>query len=321
MRFASEIIGLPVVALDTGDKIETVRDILYDDSSNKVVALLLDSRGSLGLGTIKTIDYYEIKSIGEDAVVVETGNSIKEQDTDMNEPAAESRAHPSAAVKGKKIMTEDGKDLGTIDDLAIDERTGRIKGYQVTGGIFADIYQGKSFVEAPQVISIGKEIVFVPNTTADAMEEKAGGFKGAVQNARDKFKGMQENSMEKGRELKARAASEKTRKDMDAAKQAVQDKAQQAAEHGHDFWENAKEKASDLKDTAMDKVEEARIKAVLGKPASRVILDKNDKAILNAGDSITNRSIERARKEGVLDILLSSASNKEPELTRKKMRA
>ena len=55
-------------------------------------------------------------------------------------------------------------------------------------------------------------------------------------------------------------------------------------------------------DQTDSKVIEQQIKAALGRPTTRVILDQDDNIILNTGDIITNRAVEAAREAGVLDV-------------------
>jgi len=67
--------------------------------------------------------------------------------------------------------------------------------------------------------------------------------------------------------------------------------------------------------------EQERIKQVLGRPVTRVILDAQDRTILNVGEIITNAAIGQARLAGVLDILFDSAYEGEPVFTTEQMRA
>ncbi len=57
------------------------------------------------------------------------------------------------------------------------------------------------------------------------------------------------------------------------------------------------------------------------RPVTRVILDPEDKVILNVGELITHRAIRQATESGVLNILLSSVYAKEPEISDKELRA
>ncbi|MDQ5852218.1 MAG: photosystem reaction center subunit H, partial [Chloroflexota bacterium] len=53
----------------------------------------------------------------------------------------------------------------------------------------------------------------------------------------------------------------------------------------------------------------------------RVILDPQDNVILNVGELITHQAVERARQAGVLDMLLSSVYEKDPEISPEELRA
>lgn len=66
--------------------------------------------------------------------------------------------------------------------------------------------------------------------------------------------------------------------------------------------------------------ERDRIKEVLGRPVTRVILDAQDRVILNVGEIITNQAVGQARLAGVLDILLDSAYRGDPQFTTDQMR-
>jgi sporulation protein YlmC with PRC-barrel domain len=110
-------------------------------------------------------------------------------------------------LKGTKIMTTDGRDLGTMIDLYFDEQSGGVEGYEVSGGVFADAYSGRSFVPAPHTIKIGEDVAFVPPETADLMEEQVGGIKGAVQSAGEQ---LQETTQTAGERLQTATQSATT---------------------------------------------------------------------------------------------------------------
>lgn len=67
---------------------------------------------------------------------------------------------------------------------------------------------------------------------------------------------------------------------------------------------------SEREEDAKREVENRRINLVVGRPVSRVILDKKDNVILNKGDIITYAAIQKAKEAGVLDNILDSAERK-----------
>jgi len=58
--------------------------------------------------------------------------------------------------------------------------------------------------------------------------------------------------------------------------------------------------------------ESDRIRRALGRPVTRVILDAEDRVILEVGATITNESIRASRAAGALDMLLDSVSMRDP---------
>jgi uncharacterized protein YrrD len=67
----------------------------------------------------------------------------------------------NSVLKETRILTTDGRDLGTMVDLYFDSETGVVEGYEVSGGLFADAYSGRSFVPTPQTLKIGKDVALV----------------------------------------------------------------------------------------------------------------------------------------------------------------
>jgi uncharacterized protein YrrD len=316
MKYASEIIGMPVVSFATGQQVEKVRDVVYNEDTNTLLALLVDEGG--WLHSARIIPFDSIKSIGEDAVVIASDAMIITVDQD---PRVASAAASNKSVKGNKVLTEDGKDLGRIDDLCIDEANGRVESYQVSGGLFADMYKGKVMVPAPTTLKVGEDVVFVPNETVQLVEEQNGGLKGAAQNAGDSLSMVGATAGDKFDQAKNVATSDHAHAKMDDFRETVQANVDDFKGKLAEAWEGTKAKSAELKGQADAKVEENRINGALGKPANRVVLDKQDNVILNVGDIITHKAVEQASAAGELDVLLNAVYAKDPELATEDMKA
>lgn len=450
MRRAKELIGLPVLTFDTGRKIREVKDILIDPEENLVLALLVDEGG--WASEAKVLPFDQIHSIGPDAVIVETERAII--------PVSASRRIHAALGKdriiiGTRVFTEDGRDLGTVDDVFLDEKTGRVSGYEVTGGFFADTARGKRFMPAPKTLTFGRDVAFVPSEVGDQMERQvtggvqaslmqaqaaagraAGGVQAAAAQAAEAARAqtdrlLRESAAQQKRYVVGKKASSTirtpegktivregetiTQSDADEAERlgvlgqmvasvvsgqamgtagqvtgAVQSQTDQllrqsstqqkryvvgkpanftvrapdgrtvvrqgdivtesdadeaeragvlgqlvvsvtgagAQAAGTQLQQGASQAFEDLRQTITgfgrgieQQAEEQSIKAALGRPVTRVILDRNDRVILNTGDIITNESIQRARNAGVLDILLRSVAAGEPSFGLEQRRA
>ena len=164
MRKGTDLIGKAVVTYDTGERIAIILDVIFDQDSNMLLGFLVDEAG--WFSSSKVIPFGSIRSIGIDAIIV----SSKDATACASEIQPIDRVlEHNNIMKGIKIISTDGRDLGTTIDLYFDELTGKIDGYEVTGGMFAD--NGHSFVPAPPTINIGKEVALVPSETADLMQE------------------------------------------------------------------------------------------------------------------------------------------------------
>ncbi len=283
MYKAGDLIGKSVVTTDQGRKIEKIHDVLFDVRSESVVGFLLQEKGLFKQALV--LPFSKVKVIGPDAVTVENENSVIMADQDEK---ISSIIESHVPLVGKKIMTEGGEFIGNVSDLFIDEKTGKIEGYEISGGMFSDAYAGKSSLPAPKTIRIGEDVIFVPNDTIDLVNEQVGGIKGTVSKAGQSAKDAATSSKQDGESLKS--------------------------EFGR-LWENVKARSSSLKEQATSKVEEQRIKNALGKPVTRIVLDEYDNVILKTGDIITNEAIEKARGSNALDMLLNSVAKSDPTFT------
>jgi len=157
MQKGTDTISLPVIAFDTGEKFDQIRDVIFGQHENRVLGFLVDERG--WFSEAKVVPFQNVQAIGPDGVIVPSKESVVIADT---EPAIKGVLEHKNVLKGTKIMTTDGCDLGTMVDLYFDEHTGAVEGYEASGGLFADAATGRSFVPAPQTLKIGQDVAFVP---------------------------------------------------------------------------------------------------------------------------------------------------------------
>jgi uncharacterized protein YrrD len=281
MRKGRDIIGKPVVSYDTGEKFDRIQDLIFDQNSNRLLGLLVDEAG--WFKDARVLPLVEIQSIGADAVIVSSKNVVVRV-SDVK-PVATILEHNNI-LKGTRIMTTDGRDLGTLIDLYFDERTGVIEGYEASGGLFADVYSGRSFIPAPQTLKIGKDVAFVPSQTAELMEEQVGGIKSAMQTASAK---VQETAQVTGDKLQefGRVAGEK---------------AQEAAQVTSDKFQEAKRSAtSTITNTIVNPEEQKAF--VVGKTAERSVSVPGGGYLVLEGQMVTQTMANSAQYLDILDDL------------------
>ncbi len=274
MRKGKDIVGKPVVAYDSGEKIETIIDLIFDQYDNRLLGFLIDEGGWFSNAKVLPLDL--VKAIGVDAVIVQSKEAIFLASTHA---AINKILENNNILNGTRIMTTDGRDLGTLIDFYFDETTGAVEGYEASGGLFADAYSGRSFVPAPQTLKIGEDVAFVPAETAGLMEEQVGGIKAAMQNASEK---IQET---------AHAAGEKFQE----TSQIAGDKLQEAG----------RVVSSKITDTIVDPAAQKAFAS--GKVAQKTIEAPDGGLLVAEGSIITSRMCDAAEHLGVLDELYRSA--------------
>jgi uncharacterized protein YrrD len=285
MRKGKDIVGKPVVAYDSGEKIETIVDLIFDQYDNRLLGFLIDEGG--WFSNAKVLPLNQVKAIGVDAVIIQSKESIAlASDHDDIHKILEN----NNILNGTRIMTTDGRDLGTLIDFYFDETTGAVEGYEASGGLFADAYSGRSFVPAPQTLKIGEDVAFVPAETAGLMEEQVGGIKAAMQNANEK---IQETAQVAGGKLQetAQVAGEK-----------IQETAQKA---GDKLQEAGRVVSSKVTDTIVDPA--AQKAFAIDKVAQKTVEAPDGGELVTEGSIITAGMCDTAEYLGVLDELYRSA--------------
>ena len=312
MRNGTDVINKPIITFLDGRQVGRVHDLIFDHKRNLILGFLADEGG--WFSSAKVLPLERVKTIGADAVVVETEDAIMlaDEHIEMREIL-----ETSMVVRGTKLMTESGKLVGTLSDLLFDEVSGRVESYEVSGGLFADMYNGRSLVPANASLRLGKDVAFVADETIDLLENQVGGLRGAAGAASESAKTAVENASEAAKGVGDSVKQSVSNVDVNAAK----DKGEQLKEGAASLWESVKTKAGEYKDVATHETEEFRIRRALGRPASRVILSKSDIVILNVGDIITHEAVQKARAAGELEVLLTSVYDKGPNLSTDEMKS
>ena len=292
MRKGKEVLGKSVVSYDTGEKFERVLDLIFDQDSNQVVGFLVRESGFLKSARVLLIE--KVRAIGPDAIIVDSADCI---DKASDIPLVASILRRNNILRGTRILTMDGRDLGTMVDLYFDEQQGTVEGYEVSGGLFADAYSGRSFVPAPAALKIGEDVAFVPVQTAELMEEQVGGIKGAVISAGDKVQETAQATGDKIQDITAATGDKLQELGSAAADQAqiASAKAQEAAAIAsvklQDAAATAGDKLQEFGNVAADKAQEASIRAQnAAAEASVQIQDAASTASLRIQDAAASTS-------------------------------
>lgn len=179
---AKQLMGHPVVALSNGERVGAIHDVVYSPAQGRLIGFTVTHGGGLfSRGETLWLAAEAIHAIGEDAVVVEAPTQLIKYEAD-----SQSVEEIGESVLGKRLMTETGKFLGNVDDVFIDRQSRRVSAYEVSGGVWQNMMKGQSAVPVQEIVSIGHDVVVVPDFVQEHVEAVTGGLAGAYEVGKEK---------------------------------------------------------------------------------------------------------------------------------------
>lgn len=354
MRKAKLVIGQDVYSLADGARVDTVKDVLVDETEDIVVGLLIDTGGLLS--TSKVIPMGAITSFGPSAVMIGSSSSIVRAETD---PQISSMLTRGGSLIGNRVVSEDGTHVGSIADLYFDETTARITGYEVSGVEHGEVMGGSLYLPLEEVRVVGRDAVVVSTALLErtrsrqlppvSAEPTDGEAPEENQDPRALLEGTRlradlvdtdgsivaANGQLITPELVDRAVANGNLETLYSAAgvqrgpaptdQVMADATATAA----DLWARFTGKLAEMTDDAGQRMDAQqtrarldRINDAIGRPVTKVFLDRDDSVILDLGDLVTHQAVQRASDAGLLDSLLDSVY-KAPDVafSRDEMRA
>lgn len=143
-----EILSLPVITLDDRKEIGEVKDIIYNPLDSKILGYLVDAGG--WLTEARGFPQSELIKIEDDCLVIKNESVIKKisQITEIK-----NAINAKADIRGFKVECQDGRCIGVIQDLLLDENSWQITGYEISDGVIQDLLDGRTTI-SNQGISI-----------------------------------------------------------------------------------------------------------------------------------------------------------------------
>ncbi|MFG2868850.1 PRC-barrel domain-containing protein [Streptomyces zaomyceticus] len=116
MPLFSQAKGRGIIGLSTAETLATVTGLAIAASPARIAALRVKTKAS---GTLVTWNH--VQTFGPDAITVRSADDFQSED-DTKTPAGK-RHDPL----GKRVLTETGQDLGTVQDIEFHAATGHIQ--------------------------------------------------------------------------------------------------------------------------------------------------------------------------------------------------
>jgi uncharacterized protein YrrD len=360
MRKLKTLIGQDLVSLADGHRVGSVTDVVIDQGHDRMIALLVREAGEGSTAQAVGIDH--VHSYGRDVIVIDREGSVQDV-PDLPEVELGISSHGS--LMGRTVLSEAGDRQGTISDVYIDEATGRVVGFEVSGGLLGDISGGRRFLPVEDIDHAVDEIVYIGSDAAASLRVSATQAMPGVAVAGETAPAQEASAGEAGADLVGRrsgadvtdetgsilvadgqriseevVARARRSDNVEALRMAAAagDAAERervvgaAVEQTRDavgsLWDRFTRMLTEATEASGQRHDEQRAKARLaeindavGRPVTKVVLDRSDDVVLNLGDIITHEAVQRAHEAGVLDSLLASAYRGEVSFERDEMKA
>ena len=186
---ASDIMKLPVVAIDVGDAVADIKDVVYGADHGEVFGFTLNKRGFLAGPMKRTLHWTDITGLGRHAVMIETADEATLRPMKGDDVGAMAK-QKDRAVLGTDVLSETGTRLGHITDVIV--MCGgppEVVGYEIEASETMGPRAGKRvLIPLPDTLSISGEALLVPAAAESFVADDLAGFGASVEQFRAQLK-------------------------------------------------------------------------------------------------------------------------------------
>ncbi|GAE27334.1 hypothetical protein JCM9140_3468 [Halalkalibacter wakoensis JCM 9140] len=149
MKKSVEIIGLPLISIQDGQKVGTVKTLIINPDEKSIDFLTVQNEN--WQVTMKAVPFKKIIGVGDYAVTIEQENNI----IDITEiPIANTLVNRNIKMIGNKVMTRKGELLDEVVEFYVDDETGKISAIELDNA-------ENTVLPFEYVVTIGKEMIIV----------------------------------------------------------------------------------------------------------------------------------------------------------------
>lgn len=156
--------GLAVVAVQDGQRLGEVSDILLSPGDRRVVRLQISS-GGLFSGRTTLVEMDAVSSIGPDAVMIPGRDAVRAESEESSRELLSLREFTSL-----RVVSDQGRLLGTVAGAEVETPSGRLATIEFAPVGLSGLFGRRQSIPIEQVISIGRDVVVVPESAVQAEE-------------------------------------------------------------------------------------------------------------------------------------------------------
>jgi uncharacterized protein YrrD len=173
---AGELIGMPIVALDSAETVGEIKDVLVDPARSRVIGFTVRGQGLLSSPLLGMLPRENVHAIGRDALMIAAQEAVVTEREGMRAVVDDQQE-----VVGKEMVTRGGASLGTVGDviLEIEEANADVVGYEISRPDGHTV-----IVPVPQSVPLSGDALLVPDEVEQQAANGLAGFRDVLDRTR-----------------------------------------------------------------------------------------------------------------------------------------
>lgn len=167
-----QLIGLPVLTMNTGKKVGIVKDAWFDERW-RLKGLVLEYAKWFAV-KVRTVQWSAVLSCGDDAVFIADDSKV---DTGKKQLLQRAYCMGVIHLKDMPVITVTGMQLGRVSDVYFYPlQDTQIIGYELTDGFISDLMEGRKWLRTPSdynEVLLGQDAIIVPTVSESELEPVA----------------------------------------------------------------------------------------------------------------------------------------------------
>lgn len=317
-----DVVSKPVITLQ-GDEVGTVARVVVDPGQGKVVGLTFNTKG-LFKGE-KGVDIEAVKAFGDYAITIEDANLV----VPLNNLPAIEKLSKECNMYNMRILTPEGKLVGTVDDFSFNVSTGQIEKYFLSGGLIKNLYKGRASISAGSIQTVGKDVIIAAADVETSIVKESGGFQDNLENLKDDlgnwrgdidqwkddFEKLWDKTRGKAQDLSktvgvnlkevAKTGTDKSKELFSKTGEVVTEKTEQLKK-SYDWW---MDRLQSVKTGGGQPITDEDAQSLIGLKAGKAVTDEYGNTIVEENQEVTGEVIDAAKKaRKVKELLISVAA-------------
>ena len=138
-----ELLQIPVTAAGSDEVLGEVVDLVFDPEGRLSALIVIPAKGLFRKE--RRVEIARFLQVGEAGAVLVDRDHLDQEESQGE--GCRLRGGPTALC-GRTIVGEDGREIGTVGDVALEGDSFEIWGFEVSDGALMDLLDGRSIVDA-----------------------------------------------------------------------------------------------------------------------------------------------------------------------------